>query len=307
MYCINCGRPLLPDSRFCVYCGRPLDNTASEGQTRAPAEPRLPYEPATGTPAGTATRRRNPWALVLIACGALGVIALIIGAILAQSLISTLSSGDVASPRTRDAAIAPIVLPIATLQSVGSEVEAVAIARRSVVQIRTRSGTGTGVALTGDGYVLTNYHVVADVNRATLRLPDGSLVGARVVVGTESPDLALLKAAPTGLTPASWADSERLPLGQTVIAIGHALDLEGEPTISRGIVSAVRNLEGVRYVQTDAALNPGNSGGPLIDASGAVVGINTLRVESAGLREVQRMNFAIATSEVREWLAELGE
>jgi S1-C subfamily serine protease len=127
-------------------------------------------------------------------------------------------------------------------------------------------------------------------------------VAARVVRTSPAPDLALLKASAGGLVPAAWADSERLSLGQTVLAIGYSLGIEGEPTASRGIVSAFRTQQGVRYVQTDAAVNPGNSGGPLVDLGGAVVGINTTRIDYAGGRIVQGMNLAITGSEVRRWV-----
>ena len=292
MFCARCGRSLPPGSRFCVYCGE----TTSSPSPRASAAMDPP-----------ASRSGNPWARVLVACCLLFAALLVIGALLVQSLISTLSDSEATVAPVANEAVVPIHLPIATPRASATEVEAVDLARRSVVQISTPSGTGTGVALTSDGYVLTNYHVVEDGGRVTLRLPNGRRADARLIVGSESPDLALLKTSSTDLTPAGWADSDRLPLGQTVIAIGHALDFEGEPTISRGIVSAARTLRGVRYVQTDAALNPGNSGGPLIDTQGAVVGINTLRVERSGFRDIQRMNFAIAASEVREWLAMLGE
>jgi serine protease Do len=214
---------------------------------------------------------------------------------------------DVAVPTTDLTSVPHIVLPIAAPVVGVTEVAAVASARRSVVPISTSTGSGTGVILTEDGFVLTNYHVVESAEFVRLRLPDGDEVDARTLIGTENPDLALLKVDATGLPASTWADSDSVATGQTVIAIGYALDLEGAPTISRGIVSAVRTIRRVEYIQTDAALNPGNSGGPLVDGSGAVVGVNTLRVEQAGLREIQRMNFAIAANEVRAWLDTLGD
>ncbi|MDA8219157.1 MAG: trypsin-like peptidase domain-containing protein, partial [Dehalococcoidales bacterium] len=156
--------------------------------------------------------------------------------------------------------------------------------------------------LSEDGYILTNQHVVEGGGDVVVYLNDGQPVDAALVRSAEVPDLALLKAEVSGLVPAAWADSEGVSLGQTVIAIGYSLGIEGEPTVSRGIVSAVRPYDGVDYIQTDAAINPGNSGGPLVDLSGAVIGINSMRIEWTGFRAVQRMNFAIGGNEARYWL-----
>ena len=193
--------------------------------------------------------------------------------------------------------------PLATPGGAGSEVEAVAAARRSVVQVETDEGSGSGIILSADGYILTNNHVIEDSRRIFVRLPDGRRLAAHVVRSSQAPDLALLRVFASDLAPAAWGDSEGLQLGQTVLAIGHSLGLQGTPTISRGIVSALRTQRNVRYVQTDAALNPGNSGGPLVDLRGAVIGINTMRLEREGLTTVQGINFAIAGSEARKWLA----
>jgi S1-C subfamily serine protease len=294
MTCGWCGRELPAASRYCVYCGRAID-----------AEP-APVGDTTVVTAPARSRSVNPW-LGLVAVSGLLIAALVV---LAVSLVWSLESFDfereAVSAETTTAALQPIVIPLGTPRPAGSEVDAVTTARRSVVLVKTSSGSGTGVVITGDGYVLTNQHVVEGGRRIELGLADGRTAPASLVFSSNSPDLALLRTSARGLVPATWSDSDRLPLGQTVIAIGHALDIEGEPTVSRGIVSAARTLNGVRYVQTDAALNPGDSGGPLVDASGAVVGINTLRIESTGSRDVQRMNFAISGNEVRRWLAELG-
>lgn len=145
---------------------------------------------------------------------------------------------------------------------------------------------GSGVLLTPDGYVLTNHHVVRDANRVQLSLTDGTILGA-VPVGSDPPnDLALVRANGSGLPYAALGDSSTLKVGQLVIAIGNPLGFQS--SVSTGVVSATgramrsldrRLIENV--VQHTAPLNPGNSGGPLVDSRGRVVGINTAIIAAA--------------------------
>ena len=147
-------------------------------------------------------------------------------------------------------------------------------------------GAGSGVLLTPDGYVLTNHHVVRDANRVRLSLTDGTILGA-VPVGSDPPnDLALVRANGSGLPYATLGDSSTLKVGQLVIAIGNPLGFQS--SVSTGVVSATgramrsldrRLIENV--VQHTAPLNPGNSGGPLVDSRGRVVGINTAIIAAA--------------------------
>lgn len=190
---------------------------------------------------------------------------------------------------------------------VNAEMAAVAIARPSVVQVLADRGqatsAGTGIILDTEGLILTNNHVVAGSTAIRVYLPDGQELPATLVRAIESPDLALLRIEPgTGehLKPMTWDPAERPALGQTVIAIGFALGIEGEPSVTRGIVSANRMVNGGRFVQTDASVNHGNSGGPLVDVTGAAVGVITWGIKD---QETTGLNFAIAASEVRKWLA----
>ena len=149
---------------------------------------------------------------------------------------------------------------------------------------RRREGGGSAVVITEDGYMLSSAHVVAGADgsaRATLR--DGTEVGARVVGADPLSDLAVLRAEAGGLEAADLGDAERLRVGQLVVAIGNPMGFAG--SVTAGVVSALgrslptqmgsagRLVENV--IQTDAALNPGNSGGALADGLGRVVGINT--------------------------------
>ena len=181
--------------------------------------------------------------------------------------------------------------------------ELVAKTAPSVVAVEQGRGQGTGVVIAGDGYVLTNSHVVRGAPRSTRgRLPTGDELGAELIGDDPESDLAVLRVAARGLTPLELHESRRLRVGQLVVAIGNPLRFEG--TVTLGVVSALeRALPGPAgtlfegLVQTDAAINPGNSGGPLLDASGAVVGINT-----AVIPQARGLGFAIA-AHTASWIA----
>jgi putative serine protease PepD len=167
----------------------------------------------------------------------------------------------------------------------------------SVVDIvasnRRGSGEGTGVIISSDGYVLTNAHVVDGANRVSVAVAGGSRALPATVVGADDGhDVALLKIeGASGLPAAELGRSADVGVGEDVVAIGNALGLRGDPTVTRGIVSAlnrtVENLTGM--IQTDAAINPGNSGGPLVNSAGQIIGINT----AVAAQGAQNIGFAI--------------
>ena len=175
----------------------------------------------------------------------------------------------------------------------------------SVVSISTDTASGTGVILSADGYIVTNAHVVEGAGNATVRLSDDREFPARIVGRDEISDLAVLYVTCTDLTPARFGDSESLRVGDSVVAIGDPLGTQLRLTMTDGIISAINRdvtVEGrtMSLIQTNAALNSGNSGGPLIDCYGQVVGINTLKVgsfvDSAG---VEGLGFAIPSATVK--------
>ena len=178
----------------------------------------------------------------------------------------------------------------------------IAKARPSVVAISTvsgwSSGTGSGVIMTEDGTILTNAHVVNGAQSITVRVMDGGEYEATLIGLDEKTDLAVIKIDADNLTPAEFGDSSSIVQGEIAVAIGNPLGLAFEGSVTQGIISAVSRemeVEGrtMTYIQTDAAINPGNSGGALVNGSGQVIGINSVKVSSS---DVEGLGFAIPIS-----------
>ena len=169
---------------------------------------------------------------------------------------------------------------------------------KSLVEIRTGLGTGSGFIVSHAGLVVTNLHVVQGMNSANIRMAEGGSYTANVVGQHPTKDLAYLQIDSGGsFTPIAIGDSDAIRVGESVVVIGFPIadQLGAEPTVSQGIVSAKRD----GFLQTDAPINPGNSGGPMLDHFGNVIGIVVSRVSQSGGQDIAGIGFAIPVNEIR--------
>lgn len=166
---------------------------------------------------------------------------------------------------------------------------------------------GTGIVYDNDGHIVTNAHVVDGATSVTVTLAGETTSRTATVISTDADhDIAVLKVDDTtGLKPATFADSSKVAVGDEVVAVGNALALEGGMTVTQGIVSALdreiqteesSSLTGL--IQTDAPISSGNSGGPLVDTTGQVIGMNTAAASSSGTVNASNIGFAIPSSQI---------
>jgi S1-C subfamily serine protease len=214
------------------------------------------------------------------------------------------------TPETPDAPKAPPPEPEDVLDAFSKAVVGVADKLRpAVVNLRVgrgmRGGSGSGVLFTPDGFLLTNHHVVQGHEKVRVRLSDGTEMSGTVIGNDPWTDLAVVQAEGSALPFAAFGDSAKIKVGQLAVAIGSPLGFES--TVTAGVISALgRTLRSVsghlvdNVIQTDAALNPGNSGGPLVDSHGRVIGINT-----AGIQPAQGICFAVPINTAKTILPQL--
>ena len=181
----------------------------------------------------------------------------------------------------------------------------VSAARTGVVRVAAGANWGSGFIVDADGHILTNARVISGgAPDITVSLDDGTELSARALALDSQRDIALLKIDADGLalSPLPFADSARE--GEEVIALGYPIDPNGALTVTKGVVSSLRDFGGaLSYIQTDAAINPGNSGGPLIDRNGEVVGMNTRIVRSLAGMDVEGVGLAIQSRDLSAALA----
>ena len=173
-----------------------------------------------------------------------------------------------------------------------------------VIQGTTDSGDvlGSGFIVSKDGKIVTNLHVIRDMKTARVQLANGNAFDSLSVLATDEPrDLAIVQVAGSDLPILDLGDSDALAVGEPVVIVGSPRGLEG--TVTAGILSSVRDSgDGFKVLQTDAAVNPGNSGGPLVNNKGQVVGVVSFKLRSA-----EGLNFAVPTNYVRALLGDLHE
>ncbi len=175
------------------------------------------------------------------------------------------------------------------------------------------SGVGSGAIIDRKGYIITNNHVVEDANEMIVTLPDrDKSYNARLVGRDPSTDLAVVRIEGDDLPLVTLGDSDALQVGEPVVAIGNALGLEGGPTVTAGVVSALnRSIDEPngatlhQLIQTDAAINPGNSGGPLVNSYAQVIGVNTAVATGSGEAPAQGIGFAISINSAKPIIDDL--
>lgn len=170
---------------------------------------------------------------------------------------------------------------------------------KAVVTVEMKDGHGSGFLITNDGYILTNAHVVGNDAMVKVRFEQGFTLDGQVVKVNRDFDVALVKVAGNDLPALAMGDDGNLQLGEELFAIGTPLDEALGQSVSRGIMSGKREIEGRKYIQTDVSINPGNSGGPLINSEGKVVGIATMKVKATG---VEGIGFGVPISTALEML-----
>jgi putative serine protease PepD len=299
----------------------PLHGTPLHG---TPLHDTPPTEPATTAPTASAPielpappepPRRGGLRAGLIG----GLVGAVVAAAVSVATVTALDDDEDASPAAtaQEVAVDPgdagnRPSDVIDVHAVLEEVE------DSVVSIATDGvrgeSAGSGIIISEDGLVLTNAHVVDDAGAIEIKTFDGKTVDADLVGIAPSDDIALLQIRnATGLNPATLGSSEALRVGDEVVAIGNALALGGQPTVTRGIVSATdRDLSTQGsdlndLIQTDAAIYPGNSGGALVNSDGEVVGVNTAVAVGAQGLATENIGFAIAIDSVKPLIERLKE
>ncbi|MBS0412598.1 MAG: trypsin-like peptidase domain-containing protein [Proteobacteria bacterium] len=205
----------------------------------------------------------------------------------------TAASGEPPKPD----ALTPIVLAAPTPAPTRAPGDAVG----AVVLILTADGHGSGVLVSTDGYVLTDQHVVGDAKTVRVRWSDGIETEGEVLRASKARDVALVRTDGRGRQPLGLRLDQPQP-GETVFAIGAPLEVQFQGTLTRGIVSANRTINGLAYVQSDVTVNPGNSGGPLLDEKGRVLGLTDLARLQEGAPVTSGINLFTPTRDALDFL-----
>jgi serine protease Do len=293
----------------------PTGTAGPGGATPTPPEPTTPpAPPAPPQPPDTGDRRprRRGFAAAALAGAVAG--ALVAGSIALATNNDNDNSGSPAAAAANlpdhSAATIDGVDVAAVLKQVQPAVVSVQTKSLSVGNLlspEVQEGAGTGFIVSSDGKIVTNDHVVDGAQQVQVTLADGSSKSAKVLGADPNADLAVLKVDGTNLPTVTLGNSDDVAVGDPVVAIGNALALQGGPTVTEGIVSALNRTiseeNGVRLqhvIQTDAAINPGNSGGPLVDSHGRVIGINT-----AVAGQAQNIGFAISIDQAKQVVGDL--
>lgn len=306
-----------------------IEPAPDEQQVAAPgstaAEHLLPASVTDGVPSPTTSptptsRRRGPqasrWFLAVLGLLVVAWVAAFAGALVGWNLAERRSAPP-RQPSTLGLAVAPErSAPFGPIDvaAVAAEIGTSVVAIQRVVSNGEQIGesAGTGLVLTADGEILTNAHVVAGATQVNVRLAGESEPRTGAVIAVDAAnDLALVRIDADDLDVAVFADPDDIRVGDEVVAVGYALDLDGDPSVTRGVVSALGRTLNTRdgalngLIQTDAAISSGNSGGPLLNAAGQVIGINTAVAYSDVTTAANSVGFAIGAGELLPEIADL--
>lgn len=237
--------------------------------------------------------------------------------------LNSLQPSSTATSNTNNGSGNEVMSDISTAPTSMTIPQVVQAVRPGVVEVISEFGrgsvaTGSGFVFDNQSHILTNNHVVAGASKITVVTSDNKILDATLVGRDPMSDVAVLK-VDKKLQPLKLGNSDQLQAGQQVVAIGSALDLPGGPTVTTGVVSALERSQQepsqmaggagptlYGLIQTDAAVNPGNSGGPLLNMQGEVIGINTMGIRSTPSGEVtEGINFAISINTARSVAQEL--
>ena len=291
----------------------PSDEPPTEA-AEAPTAVLVSSPPGTPTPPGPDTpadHRRGGWRPALIGA----IVGAVIGALVAGGIVAVAVDDD--SGASGGGATSVVLRPSDSIAHSGEISEILQGAVPAVVAIVDDGGpdsggaAGTGFVIDPSGVIVTNNHVVDGAKQIQAVFSDGTTRDAKVLGQNPPSDLAVVKVDATGLPTIALGNSDRVQVGDDVVAIGNALALQGGLTVTRGIISGLHREVGTNtgsaledVLQTDAAINPGNSGGPLVDAQGRVIGINTAIADPGS---AQNVGFAIPISNAKVIIQRLRE
>ena len=277
------------------------------------------YSPYNAAPKKKKEKRRVTIPALIACCLACAIVSSVIasaGVMFGGKYLSSLTSGSNGSGGTNSTVINVDKTASNVVSAVAQKVIPSVVGIRVTSSVTSwfgmsqeQSSEGSGVIYTSDGYIVTNYHVISSAatsSSATLSVYLSSdpetAIPAKVIGYYSESDLAVIKVEKTGLTAAEFADSDKLEVGESAIAIGNPGGLEFMSSVSSGIISGLNRtikLEGtdqMKLVQTDAAINPGNSGGALCNSEGKLIGINSSKISST---DFEGMGFAIPANYVK--------
>lgn len=275
-----------------------------------PAPPSVSPSPANETPRG---RRRGLGVVALALVSAVSALAgAAIGVVLTREDKTSVTTGTLVTvPQAEGEEVSEATTEIGRIAAAVAP-SVVTLSATTSSQFGEGESVGTGVIINSNGEILTNAHVVEGTKTVQVRLMNETEPRRGTVLASDAMnDLALVKIEATSLTAAVFADSSKVRLGDPVVAIGYALNLDGGPSVTSGIVSALERtittesgaLDGL--IQTDAAISSGNSGGPLVNDKAQVIGINTAVARGDTGTAANNIGFSISSEEVQRVLATL--